>query len=172
MAKSIRKQSEGVFSTDGILRFDRVSGRYVYMFFYRNQFICIDSNFNLLYRGQTIDTNAHTKFRLVSIPYQNSTAFASPGFRVNRVGCINQDWILINSDLQADNEEKDIFSLYAVIDVYGLKSGRYHYSFYLPKGNGKITDMAILHNDLVVIQNQKLIIYPLNIGEIKFISNP
>jgi hypothetical protein len=168
----LEKQSEGVFSTDGLLRFNRNSGLYVYMYFYRNQFICMDNNFNLLYKGQTLDTNSYAKIRLVSIPYQNSTSFASPGFRVNRIGCINQDWIFINSDLKADNEENDVFPLYSVIDVYGMKNGSYHFSFYLPKGKGKISDMAILHNNLVVIQNNELTVFPLNIGASKFIPNP
>lgn len=163
----LEKPSDGLFTNDGLLRFDPVSKHLVYIYFYRNRLLCLDSNFNLEYIGQTLDTNAHAKIRVVSIPSQNVTTIASPGFRVNRTACIDHNWIYINSDLKADNEEKDIFDSYAVIDLYGLKDGRYHFSFYIPKKIGKITDMAILHNDLVVLQDHWLTLYPLNMDEIK-----
>ncbi|HEV3249308.1 MAG TPA: hypothetical protein VGZ71_00035, partial [Puia sp.] len=129
----LEKPSGGFFTDDGLLRFDSVSGQFVYIYFYRNRFLCLDSNFNLRYIGQTLDTNAHAKIRVIAITSQNVTTIASPGFRVNRAACINQDWIFINSDLKADNEENNIFNSYAVIDLYGLKDGRYHFSFYVPK---------------------------------------
>ena len=168
----LEKQSDGVFSSDGLLRFDKVSHRLVYVYFYRNQFICMDSNFNLKYRGHTIDTNAHAKIRVVAISSDDVTAIASPGFRVNRAACISSDWIFINSDLKADNEEETTFKTNLVIDVYCMKDGHYHFSFYLPKLTGKITDLAILRQQLVVIQDHWISIYPLNLNEIKNLSSP
>jgi hypothetical protein len=172
MPALLEKQSDGVFSTDGLLRFDKVSGLLVYIYFYRNQYICMDSNFNLKYRGHTIDTNAHAKIRLVTLPSEAATTFASPGFRVNRTACVSSDWIFINSDLRADNEEENIFKSNLVVDVYSLKFGRYHFSFYLPKLTGKITDLSILRQHLVVIQDHWLTIYPLDLNEIKNPPNP
>jgi hypothetical protein len=163
----LKNQLEGVFSSDGVLRFEPISGKFVYVYFYCNQFVCLDSNLRLQYRGQTLDTNSHVKIRVAAIPSQDETLIASPGFRENRAACISSDWIFVNSELQADNEEKKIFDQYLVIDVYGLKDGHYHFSFYLPKETGKISDMAIKDSILVTIQNRSLVFYTLNIREIK-----
>ena len=163
----LQKQEEGIFSTDGMLRFNADAARFVYTYFYRNQFICLDTDFNIQYRAQTLDTNTVAKIRVVRVVAERTATIASPGFRVTRAACINRDWILINSDLLADNEEKNMFTRYAVIDMYGIKNGHYHFSFYLPKGAGKITDMAMMGNSIITIQDHTLFYYRLNIDGIK-----
>ena len=161
------KQDEGIFSTDGMLRYDFHTGRFIYTYFYRNQFICFDSSFNIIYTGKTIDTNSIAKIKVQEIDNQKSTSIASPNFRVNRAVCLNSHWIFINSDLLADNEDRKVLNTFTVIDVYNLEGGRYQFSFYLPKDTGRITDLAIQENTLVAIQGRSLVLYPLNLNLIK-----
>ncbi len=163
----LEKQGEGIFSTDGLLRFNPDAARFVYIYFYRNQFITLDTSFKIDFRARTLDTNTEAKIRVISQASRKTSTIASPGFRINRSACTNNEWILINSDLRADNEEKNIFSKFAVIDIYGIGNGHYHFSFYLPKGVGKITDMAMIDNRVITIQDRTLLYYDLNFADIK-----
>ncbi len=53
----LQKQVDGIFCTDGMMSYCKKSGKLIYVYYYRNQFICADSNLHLIYRGNTIDTN-------------------------------------------------------------------------------------------------------------------
>ena len=101
----IEAQIDGVFSSDGMLRYDASSSSLVYIYFYRNQFICLNDSFKVRFKGRTIDTNTYAKIKVSTIISDNKSTISSPGYYVNRQSCINNKWILINSDLKADNEQ-------------------------------------------------------------------
>src|SRR5690606_18873428 len=67
-----------------------------------------------------------------------STSFsqAEPSQIVNRNFLIGKDELLILSALKADNEDLFDFKNNAVMDVYEAKTGKYKYSFYIPKYKG------------------------------------
>jgi hypothetical protein len=53
--KSIsEKNHDAGFSTDGRLHFDHKTKRLVYVEFYKNRLICLDTNLNLIYRAPTL----------------------------------------------------------------------------------------------------------------------
>lgn len=47
----LQKQIDGFFDTDGMMQFDRQSQKFIYTYYYRNQFIIADNNLNLIHRG-------------------------------------------------------------------------------------------------------------------------
>jgi hypothetical protein len=162
----LEPQIDGVFSTDGMLRYEPSSSTFVYTYFYRNQFICLNDQFKICYRGHTLDTNVHAKIKVRKID-ENESTISSPGFSVNRESCINKNWIFINSDMKADNDSEQLFRDYAAIDVYSLKDGGYHFSFYLLKKIGNISSMAIDGETLYTIQGNTLCAYILNLSSVK-----
>ena len=163
----LEAQIDGIFSTDGILNYNDSTASFVYTYFYRNEFICFDSLFQLRYKAHTLDTNTYAKIKVRVLKDENASTMASPGFYSNRQSCINNQWIIINSDLKADNEDEKMFKKYSVIDMYTLKDGNYHFSFYLPKEDGKISSMTITNNILYTIQGKNLCYFSLNMGLIK-----
>jgi hypothetical protein len=153
----------GVFATDGSLNYNRKSGLLVYVYFYKNQFICLDTNLTVLYKGETIDTIKHPKIREAKIESDQIVTLSSPPGLVNKYSSINSDWIFVNSLLRANNEENQLFGRSSVIDVYSLHNGKYKFSFYIPDHNGtKITNFRVFDKKLVALYNHYVGLFDLN----------
>ena len=159
----LEKQGDGVFSVDGMLLHDPNSDCFVYLYYYSNQFLCLDTDLNLIYKGNTIDTISTAQMDVVTIASEQRTTFASPPLRVNIKGAIGGNKLFVNSGLMADNEDDRSFNQMSIIDLYSLQNGQYHFSFYLPKHKGeKVSEFKVFDDKLVAIYGQYLVIYDLN----------
>jgi hypothetical protein len=130
------KQVDGLFCSDGMLNFDPSTGKLIYVYYYRNQFVCLDTNLELQLTGKTIDTNSRAKIKVESINSTGQTTLSKPPLIVNRLSCVAGDYLFVNSTLMANNETKLSFDESSVIDAYNLTDGSYKLSFYLPSYNG------------------------------------
>lgn len=158
----LEKQIDGFFCTDGSLQIDHQTSRIMYTYFYRNQFICLDSNLRVIYKTKTIDTNSRSKIQVRTVHYQ--IVLAAPPVIVNKLACISGKSILINSALRADNEDPDEFKKNFVFDVYDSKDGHYRFSFYLPKINkDNISSLILQERQLFIMQGHSLIKYDLDL---------
>jgi hypothetical protein len=161
-ANILEKQIDGFFCTDGSLQIDHQTNRLIYMYYYRNQFIYLDTNLKVIYRAKTIDTNTRSKIQVRTI--RDQSMLAAPPLLVNKLACVSGKWILICSALFANNENKNIFDNNSVIDIYESKDGRYRFSFYLPKiNNNKISSFILQGNQLFAIQGSSLVRYDLDL---------
>lgn len=159
----LQKQVDGIFCTDGNLIYDSASARLIYTYMYRNQFICMDSSLNILYRANTIDTISHAQIKVGSIKSQNAVTLAAPPKVVNRQSCVYKKWLFVNSNITADNENKDAAKLSSVIDVYNLEDGKYRYSFYLFNLGGKrMHSFGVAHGKIFALHDHHLVAYSLN----------
>lgn len=145
--KILTKQIDGLFCTDGILQSNK-NGAIIHLYYYRNQFQYLDTNFNMIYQGKTIDTNAHAKISTAKMSSTNSITMNKPPLLINKRTTAFGNWLFVHSNLKSDNEDKTTFSKASVIDVYDLKNkGSYLFSFYLYDHEGlKLTDF-FLHED-------------------------
>jgi hypothetical protein len=159
----LQKQIDGIFSTDGILTNVPNSSKIFYIYYYRNQFICADTNLNLLYRGKTIDTVSQAKIKVGKIISENQYTLSSPPKYVNEHACANKHWLFIHSVLKADNESNEVIEKASIIDVYSVNDGQYQFSFYLRdfKGN-KMRDFKVFGNTLVALFGHYLYTYQLH----------
>ncbi|MFY0252896.1 hypothetical protein ACDQ55_02975 [Chitinophaga sp. 30R24] len=156
-------QSEGLFSTDGTIIKDKITGKIVYVYQYRNEFICLDSCLESLYTGHTIDTNTIAKIQVATITEQNKRMFKAPAVHVNRTAYAYNDRLYIISALLADNEPRNESKKHNVMDVYSLSSGIYLYSSYIPKIDHKNTEaILITGNTLYAIAENHLSQYKMN----------
>lgn len=159
----LEKQIDGKFCTDGMIHYSNELDWLVYVYYYRNQFICADSSLNLIYRGNTIDTVSKAKIKVAKIKSENSHTMAAPPMLVNRKSCVSGIHLFINSNLLAKNEKKETFEKSSVIDVYSLKKGRYLHSFYLPKHNGKkMREFKVFDDLLIVLYDHYILKYQLD----------
>jgi hypothetical protein len=150
------------FNTDGYLSYNTFLNRMIYTYYYRNEFVCLDSRMNILYTGKTIDTNTVAKIQLGEYRSGDKKirAMAKPGLVVNKRGYADEFWFYNHAALAADNEQPDVFKKYEVLDVYQLDNGRYSHSIYLPKHKGeKLTDFAVRGNLIVALYGKYLISY-------------
>ncbi|WP_146186455.1 hypothetical protein [Pedobacter sp. HMWF019] len=159
----LQKQVDGFFCTDGNLVKVPNSNKIFYTYYYRNQFICADTNLNLLYRGKTIDTVAHAKIKVARIKSSNQITLSAPPVYVNKQSTANEKYLFIHSALKADNETADMHEQGAAIDVYNVSDGKYKLSFYLSDFNGKkLTDFRVYGQSLYALYDHYLYKYQLN----------
>jgi hypothetical protein len=154
------KQFPGTFSVNGMLNFDKAENRLVFVYLYRNEFICLDSNLKILYKAHTIDTNSIAKIKIGNFDSGKYSTFSAPPLTVNAKSCISENRLFICSGLKADNESQSSFSQNIVIDVYNLLTGKYENSFYIPKfKNLPLRSFIIVHQTLAAVFDRYLIAY-------------
>jgi hypothetical protein len=159
----LQKQVDGFFCTDGNLVKVPHSNKIFYTYYYRNQFICADTDLNLVYRGKTIDTVAHAKINVASVKSTRQRTLSAPPVYVNKQSAANEKYLFIHSALKADNETADMHEKGAAIDVYYISDGKYKLSFYLPDFSGKkLTDFRVYGKSLYALYDHYLYKYQLN----------
>lgn len=160
---------EGVFSTDGTLHFDPKTQQLVYLYYYRNQFVLMDHNLQLKYRGNTIDTITQSKIKVEKISSENNLTMSAPALKVNIGGSMYNNLFYNISNILAGNEDSGQFEKASIIDTYDLLNGSYQYSFYIPPyEEKKIKALKILDDRyLLALYNHDLIRYRINFSMIK-----
>jgi len=159
----LTKQVDGIFCEDGMLNYDKMQDIIVYLYYYRNTFICLDTNFNIKVVGKTIDTNSVAKIKVTKIKSDNSYTLSEPPLLVNRNSCVYNGSLFINSPLLANNDDPKTLDDASIIDIYNLKTGEYKSSFYLPLYKGrKIASFQVFKDILVAVSDKSLLVYILN----------
>lgn len=171
-AQIVKKLNPGEdpFKSDGFVNLDESTGRMVYTYYYRNAFAYLDTGLNLLYKGKLIDTNTLAKIELGTYKSGNKTiqTMAKPALVVNKKGYVEGDYFYDHAALAADNESLEDFNRHEVFDVYRLDSGKYQYSFYVPKYKDRqLMDFAVRGNMLIALYDRFLVTYQLRGKEVK-----
>ena len=160
--KILKEQGEGIFSTDGILLNDP-NGHIIYVYYYRNQFILADNQFNIKYTGNTIDTNSMAKIKVNKISSSGDLTMAAPPLQVNKDACANADYLFVWSGLKADNQLPEVWSKASTIDVYRLRDGKYQFSFDLPHlDDDKLVSFKVYGKTLVALYHRFIYTFKLN----------
>ncbi len=160
----LKKHLEGFFSTDGILEYDRQNNRLAFIYYYRNRFAILDTNLNLLYERRTLDKTEVPDLQVSTIYSEEISTFSAPPLVVNKKASIFGDYLLINSNLPADNENMKVFDDYSVIDVYMIREDKYKMSFYIPKLNSeKLSDFRFSSGMLFALYDRYLAIYKIGV---------
>ncbi|ACU04216.1 hypothetical protein [Pedobacter heparinus] len=160
------KQVDGLFCTDGMLRYNRQLHMLTYVYHYRNEILLIDTNLNLVKKIKTIDPIDSARFKVDQLRSEKSFTFASPSLMVN-ANCSNQGrYLFVQSKLMGKGEDLTLFRKSAAIDVYDLEKQVYCYSFYLPKYKEvPISSFKVLGNSLYAVAGQYLTRYALELPE-------
>lgn len=159
----LKKQVDGLFCTDGLLNYDPASNNLIHIYFYRNEFIRMDTNLHIILRGKTIDTISTAQIKLSEVKSDSSLTMSAPPLMVNHHACIDQQYLYVHSGLKANNEEIETFKKYSVIDVYSLQTGQYQFSFYLPNyQNEKLANFKVLGKNLLAIHGRYMLAYAIN----------
>jgi hypothetical protein len=156
----LQKQTDGLFDTDGILQYSNETERFVYLYYYRNEYIVTDKNLKLLHRGNTIDTTSKASLKIEYIKSKKQKTFSKPPLLVNRLSTLHRNLLFVNSTLPGRFEEKKMWSNANVIDVYDVLNKSYLLSFYIYKVDGeKINDLIVTDSHIYVISGSNIISY-------------
>lgn len=153
---------EGMFSTSGKLMYEPLKQRLLYLYHYRNEYLVIDTAFNLIHTGKTIDTVSQAKLKIGSLN-DNKEFILQQSLLVNKGSCVYGDKIYVNSNLLAKNESIESFEKSTAIDVYNYKERHYLYSVSIPEYRGqKVREFIITgDNELMALQGNYLVKYHL-----------
>jgi hypothetical protein len=159
----LEKQIDGIFCVDGSLHYNSDLKKLIYLYAYRNQYIVMDTNLNLVDRFHTIDTFSRVQMKVANIESGDYSMLATPPAIINGISSVSGDYLFIQSNLLAHNEDQDKFSRSAVIDVYNINTGSYTFSFYINRHLNKATSgFQVSNNHLAVIFEKHLVIYDLD----------
>jgi hypothetical protein len=160
----LTKQVDGLFCMDGMMAFDNETSSFVYAYFYRNEFVRLDSSMSKIYSARTIDTTSRARISIETLGSSEETTMSTRPFMVNRKICVSDKWVFINSALRANNELEDVLEDVNPIDVYDLATGKYSKSFYIPTFKGeKLSSMRVYKNRLFVVIGNEVQAYELKL---------
>jgi hypothetical protein len=160
----LQKRGDAGISTDGILLFDKGTQRVLFVSYYSNTLICMDTTLNIAYRAHTIDSEKRepVKVAVETHSYSKIMTNSSPLNLVNRRAKIANHQLYIQAAIQADNESSEHFSDNAVIDVYRMSDGLYLHSFYIPKYKSKkLINFEVSGQTIIVLYDGYVVIYSL-----------
>lgn len=158
----LEKQIDGFFDTDGMMNYSADSKIFIYLYYYRNEFIVTDDRLQLKFRGNTIDTNKRAKLKPVFIKEIGRRKLASPDYVVNRLSTVRRNQLFVNSTLPGRYEDKQMWKTTSIIDVYDLSTKSYISSIYIYNADdGRMRDLLVLDNNVYVIAGTELSRYKL-----------
>ena len=161
--KLLEKQIDGIFDTDGMLKYDKVKRSVVYIYKYRNQFITTDQSLSVVSRGKTIDTFSKAKIQVKYLPASKERKMSTPPFVVNKSIAVHNNLLYVASALPGKYEAIELWDTATIIDVYDLSNNSYLFSFpiYNVKKE-KMKSFIVQGNLLFAIVGTHLVLYKLN----------
>lgn len=161
-------QSSGPFSIDGELQFNRTLNSFVYVYYYRNTYLIMDTALNLINRSHTLDTFSHVLVKTDTIRSRNRISLSAPPPIINKQFTTHNRFLYVHSLVPARNENMKNFDDVAVIDVYDLMLQRYMLSFQLPKPEGRnLTGLLVTDNHLYALFKNTLHVHDLASSTLK-----
>lgn len=156
----LEKQIDGVFDVDGILTYSSKNNLLSYVYYYRNEYIIMDTDLMVLNRQQTLDTVNKAQLQIALLKQGAITEMQSPPLIVNDNASLDGDFIYINSNRLGKYEHDNMLDQASIIDVYNWKNDTYGYSFYLYKERSEnINEIRINNKNLYVLVGNRLSIY-------------
>lgn len=154
----------GLFTNDGMLLYDKENAKILYMYYYKGEFLALDTNLNLLYNSKTIDTvrRANIKVKLILDGKERTPTLiqTAPPKITNSFITTSKNRIYIKSKLRSDNESQSVFDKNQAIDVYNIENGDYLHSFHIPRYLGKkVTQFQIKDHTLLAIYGKYIVKY-------------
>lgn len=157
----LNKQVDGIFCVDGSFVKSSDRGKLLYMYFYRNEILCLDTNLTILNKIKTIDTNSVAKIQISNIDNRGTT-FSAPATRVNYYSASYDDDLYVSSALLSDNQSLSDIKRNEIIDIYSMIDGAYKKSFLLPKYQGKRSlQFLVTGKKLISLNSHFILIYNL-----------
>ncbi|MBN1414967.1 MAG: tellurium resistance protein TerC, partial [Bacteroidales bacterium] len=155
----LEKQVDGMFDTDGQLLRDDLSGELIYIYAYRNEFLVMDNDLNLLRKLHSIDTTttAQVKVQTLSDGRHKMTA---PPLEVNKTSAVHGRVLFNESNLMGKFESREMWQKAAVIDMYRTEAQEYLGSFYIyHRGKNKMRRMFATDRHLYILSGSEIVRY-------------
>lgn len=160
--KLLKKQQAGFFDTDGMLLYNHELQQLHYVYFYRNQYLSIDKELNLISTGRTIDTVTRADIKVTKLENGEST-MARPPLIINKSAAAYQNLLFIQSERIGKFDRAEKLQKAALIDFYDLTTGNYQASFYLSNiGTEKVKSFMVIGSKAYYLSGNHLVVLNLS----------
>lgn len=159
----LQKQIDGLFDVEGTMRYSPKSKRFIYLYSYRNQFSVTDQNLKLLYRGNTIDTNAIANIKVSHNKNTGIAQLASSTEVSNKIAVLSNNLLFVNSTVRGKYESKSMWETASIVDIYNIRDNTYLSSTYIyDTKKFRLRDMIVVNSNLFALVGNELHRYSLN----------
>ncbi|MGU9939709.1 DoxX family protein [Empedobacter brevis] len=155
---SLEKQLDGTFESDGTFLWNSQLEKFIYIYYYKNQYLEFDAALAEMKTGHTIDTISKVQ---IDVAYYKKTKQYKLGpqtLLVNKLATTYDNQLYISTNRLGNFEQK--IEGTSVIDQYDLVNKTYTHSFYLyhsPKN--QLRNFTIYKNKIFAIVDHELYIY-------------
>lgn len=147
-----KKVGDFGMSTDGMLAYDKTTNLVVFVPFYGNSFICMDTNLNKQYEVTTVNDKSTVinNTGITEAHQQKMVTNVGPKRLLNTYSCVDNGILYIRSDARSQVQPATTFARNSTIDRYDIASGQYKGSFYIPDHQGekpfsfKVIDQTVI----------------------------
>jgi hypothetical protein len=153
---------EGIFSVDGHFCYNAEFPLVGFAYFYRNEFVILDSSLTPRLNASTIDPTKTVSLHLIRQKNKKRTFLAGFDPVLNKECETYGNRLFIRSGAMAKNELSSLTKNCTAIDMYSLPVGTYLKSFYVCKFRGQaLRSFLILGHCLVGLHGSFLTVYRL-----------
>lgn len=158
----LKKQTDDVFDTDGMLHYNEDLKQLVYVYYYRNKFVVSNLSQTNHYEGKTIDTLAQPQLKIAYDDAGHTRSLAEPPTFVHLQACSSGRYLFIKSTRLGRYESAEMLDDASIIDVYDLEQQTYAFSFYLYDYEGeKVKSFRVQGDKLFGLTDRYLVVYEL-----------
>ncbi|MFV0225197.1 hypothetical protein OBJ96_08840 [Empedobacter falsenii] len=155
---SLEKKLDGTFESDGSLLWNSQLKKFIYVYYYKNQYLEFDAELSEMKTGNTIDTISKVH---IDVAYYKKTKQYKLGpqtLLVNKLASTYGNQLYISTDRLGNFEQK--IEGASSIDLYDLVNKTYTHSFYLYHSPKKqLRNFSIYKNRIFAIVDHELYIY-------------
>lgn len=145
-----------MFDTDGWLLRDEVTRELLYVYTYRNQFLVMDEQLNLLRKLHTIDTTSRAQVQVRALS-DGRHKMDAPPLQVNKTQAVHGQVLFNQSNLMGKFESREIWKRAAVVDLYRTGKQEYLGSFYVhDRGKNKLARLFATDKHVFVLSGSEI----------------
>lgn len=155
----LNSERDGIFDTDGQLIQDIHRNEFVYVHYYKNEFLILDSNLKLVRKLHTIDTISKPQIEIKS-QLSGKHQMGSPPLIINKNSIIYKGVMFNESNLMGKYESRELWEVATVIDMYKTDEQNYLGSFFIEhRGKDKMSQMMVTDKYLFVLSGNEIVRY-------------
>lgn len=157
------KQTDGIFDTGGILRYNSENKKLIYVYSYKNEYLVIDDLLQSKLIHHTIDTISKVRIKTQYNAKAKARSLASPAWTVNNRARTFKNYLFVNSAVMGKLEPEEMWDSASIVDVYSFNRDRYEFSIYLTNiKEFKMSDFIVNDDKLYAICGNYLSVYRLD----------
>lgn len=152
-------QNSGYIKNDGHLISDLEKKSFIYLYYYKNEFVVFDSLLNQKNKFKLISFKKEQKTEMVKLS-DGSSKVKNPLQQTVKNSTVSKNLLFVNSNSKATHDGIMQWNKASIIDMYKINQQYYSGSFLIPDRHGeKVKDMLIADQYLYILIGNEIIKY-------------